>query len=371
MPKKFLLIWLMPWAEFSETLSFGDIQIWNFYKDGPARVQDSQQMLWLAQFISCFRNHNGDELRNVAIVQIGENPFGGWGKNGNYKVRWAANAIAFAHIAGGIRNFLAGSVNAYAIDNSERFQLMQVQIDEEGKLHYSKPGTQGISDVADKHVLFHEPSQNVFKFGVPDRLLLKGLAKINDEQGGTDLWRKLRVCFEWFANGWTLSENLSTPARFVSLSTSFESLAKQTIDDNAVSMAAYAAHRCEFTNLPKVGKITYGRRKKTTLTVTKPEQFIFEFAQYRNSFVHGDMLPWGLIKHTIGTHEFDPRQVMSMVIYSLVVRMLLDANAWSIEAERVKMQQDLRNVVKSLQWHTQTKIGLSPHVGYTSHNSYA
>lgn len=364
MPKEFLLIWLMPWAGFSETLSFGEIQIWDFYKEGPARVPDSQQMLWLAQFVSCFKDSNGSELTSVSIVQIGKKPFGGWGRNGNYQIRWAGAAIAFAHIAGGIRNFLDGRVNAIAIDNSERFQLMQVLIDEDGRLHYSKPGGEGVSDVASKHVLFHEPPQNVFKFGAPDRLLLQGLAKVNDEHGGSDLWRKLQVCFEWFSSAWTLSPDFSIPARFVSLCTSFESLARQSIDDNAVTMAGYASKQCGFSSLPSVGRITFGRKNKTTLQVTKLEQFIYEFAQYRNSFVHGDTLPWGLIKHTIGTHQFDPRQVMSMIIYCLVVQLLLDANVWAEEHEKVKMRHDLQKVIKCLQWHTQEPIGVSPHVGY-------
>jgi hypothetical protein len=129
-------------------------------------------------------------------------------------------------------------------------------------------------------------------------------------------------------------------------------------------MAGYASQQCNFSRLPQVGRITYGRKTKTTLKVTKPEQFIFEFAQYRNSFVHGDRLPWGLIRHKVGTHQFDPRQVMSMIIYCLVVQLLLEADAWTEEAEKVKLRHDLRKITKSLQWHTQEPIGISQHIGY-------
>lgn len=360
MPRESILVWLMPWSEFREPIQCGNIEVWDFYKEGPGKITDTQEMLWLAQFISCFRDRNGKELRNVGIIQIGDVPFEGYGRDGNYLIRWAGNAIFFAHMVGTLRSFLTGRANADAIGNSERFQLMSVLIDEDGMLHYANSGALGATEIAGKHVMFHEPPQNGLKLDVPDRLILQGLGKLNESKPGCELWRQLKRCFEWTYTAWTLSEEISPPARFVSLMTAFEALARLDIYDKAPTMARYAATLCKWDILPQIEELP--GKGKTPEPATKPEKFIVQFAQYRNSFVHGDTLPWGLIKHVVGSESFDTKHVMSMIIYSMVANILIENDVFE-DSEKAKVENDLKKIVEAFRWDTQEKIEESPHIG--------
>ncbi|MBX9670074.1 MAG: hypothetical protein K2X93_20910 [Candidatus Obscuribacterales bacterium] len=361
MSQKILQIWIMPWAEFPELMTFGEIEIWDFYKEGPSRIKDTQAMLWLAQLVSCFRNRNGGELTNVAMIQNGQIPFSRQGQDGNFKIRWAGNAIAFAHLIGSIRNLLRQRNASDYSGNSERFQLKCVLIDSDGMVHYSEENAIGMSDVAGKYVLFHEPSQNILKLDTPDRTLLDGLASINDEHQNSALWRQLNVCFEWFAMAWTRSFDVSPPARFVSLMTAFESLVRQTPNDRAPQMAHYTEDLCGWDQLPKTETMTVRTR---SIAISKPTRFIIDFAGYRNSFVHGDSLPWGLIRHCLQNQKFDPRQVMSIIIYCIVARLLLRAGAWKNPILQATVEYDLDATMKSLLWDTTDTIQESPHLSY-------
>lgn len=363
MPREMLLIWMMPWAEFPDTLVFGKTEFWDFYREGPAKITDSQEMLWLAQFFSCFRDRNGAEITNFTAVQASPNPFDGLGKGGNEKVRWASNAIAFAYLIGAIKECLAGNLAIESIGNSERFQLMQFQIDEDGNLYYSDAGREGISSVAGKNLLFYEPHQNAHKVNAPDMPLLQALSKVNDTQADSPLWRKLGVCFEWFYTAWTLSSDFSQPARYVALMTAFESLVKENTE-RAPEMAQNAAKECEFTALPQTEEIVLGGKKPKSILATKPEKFIFDFAQYRNTFAHGGELPWGQLKYVNGLRSLDTRLVMSLVIYCIVARRLLSNGGWEEDFEKAEVVADLKNVIEGLQWHTNEKLSASPHIEY-------
>lgn len=143
--------------------------------------------------------------------------------------------------------------------------------------------------------------------------------------------------------------------------TAFEALARQDIYDKAPTMADVTSTLCEWTTLPNTETFRF---QNQDTSITKPKKFIIDFAGYRNSFVHGDTLPWGLIKHSIGENVFDPRQVMSLVIYSLVARLLLAESIWEDAAKEVKVRHDLKDVLRTLHWDTDEPIQESPHVSY-------
>lgn len=358
MPRELLHVWLMPWALFPESVEFGSIRIWDFYKEGPARITDSQEMLWLTQLMSCFKDRTGRELTNVAVVQHGTEAFERQGADGNYKVRWAGSAIAFCYLIGIIQNMVLGKTRFDHPGESECFQLMGFAIDEDGMLYYTEARTTGTTALSDKHVSFNEPPHISGRHSAPDRLLMTALARVNDTQQGSDLWNQLGVCFEWFSSTWSSAPEFSIPARFVALMTAFESLARQDINDRAPAMAEYASTLCDWTSLPTTEQI---RRGNATIDANKPMRFIVDFGGYRNSFVHGSRLPHGFIKYCVADKQFGPLEVMSLIIHAMVANLLLQAeflHDWEPDIQR----HDLKQLVEAMHWDTNEPIQPSPHL---------
>lgn len=356
--ERWLLVWLMPWAEFlNEEVVFGEITVWDLYRQVQTRIDNPQEQKWLRELASHFRDRNGEPLRNLAIVQATILPFDSLDQDGNQKIRWAGNAIGFCHLIGSIRMFVSGETSADNLGNSERFQLMAMQIDTEGRLHYAEGGWAGITELAGQHVQFHQPPYMGQKREIVDRLLLKGLSIVNDEKQNTELWRELQVCFEWFSMAWTISPEVSNPARFIALMTAFESLARQGERERIPEMADYISSLCDWNNFPVTEEVSLrsGRRG-----VNKPWKFMFQFADYRNKFVHGWTLPWNRIRYRISDKDVDPRHVMSLIIYCVVARLMINEGLYD-SLQLVILQHQINKIEESLGWNTPEKLKPSPH----------
>lgn len=356
-----LYIWLMPWLSHTERIEFGEINVWDFYSEGPKLVPDSSEMLRLAQFVSSFRDRYDHELSNVGIIQLGDIPFDSPSKEYNSKVLWASKAIAFSFLIESITSIVVGGRNG-AVGNSERFQTMQMAIDEENFLHYYYAGLAGASALKGKHIVFREPPQNIDKSASPNKLLMEKLSRINDSHYKSELWNKLDVCFEWFMSCW--SESPSYPARFISLMTAFEALVKQN-HSKSPKMAQYVTDLCNWSDLPKT---EFHMLRNRPVNFNKPSKFIIQFAQYRNDFVHGSStIPWGWVKYCIAGKQFDPRQTMSLVIYSIVAAQLLKIDdLWGSDSvaedvEKAVLKVALDKVYKALHWNTDEPLEASPH----------
>lgn len=350
----------MPWAEFTETIQFGEIQIWDFYRVGPSMVSDSQEMLWLTQLMSSFQNRFGKQMSNVCVVQNGQRPFEPQSGDANEKIRWAGHAINFAYIVGSILNSMRTSEILESIGQSDRFQLVTAVIDNQGYVHYSEISRSGISNLNGMHYQYNEPPNLISKVNSPDRLLLKGLAKINEEARNTELWRQISICFEWFFTAWTSSPDVSIPARYISLMTSFEALSRNYDTDKLPTMVANASELCQWANFPNIENRKRKNSEKTD-NLNKPSKFLYDFADYRNSFVHGDKLPWGRIKYKVPNLESDPRQVMSLIIYCIVANLLLK-NAVFEDLEQGLIEKNLKTIAELLDWNSLQPMLSSPHL---------
>jgi hypothetical protein len=206
--------------------------------------------------------------------------------------------------------------------------------------------------------LFREPPQMSDKFNSPDRLLLKGLASINDNDFASPLWRRLAVCFEWFMMAWTTSPDVSHPARFIALMTSFEALVKEGRED-AVTMGLNAVEICGWTALAKTEYYQKKENKSINdIPTNKPHKFVIDYAKLRNSLVHGDLVRYGWIRHAVGKHKFEPRLVMSFVIYSIVLNFLMDENVFD-EFEAAAARSRIDKIINLLHWDTNDSIGTS------------
>ncbi len=350
----------MPWAEFTETIQFGEIQIWDFYRIGPSLVSDSQEMLWLTQFMSSFRDRFGKPMSNVCVVQNGKLPFETQYGAAKEKIRWAGYAINFAYLLGSIISSLEKRKDTSFDGQSDRFQLVDVFIDDNGYLHYSEKSRSGISNLSGMHYKYNEPPNLISKVNAPDRLLLDGLAKINEEARNTELWRRISICFEWFFTAWTSSPDVSIPARYISLMTSFEALSRNYETDKLPTMVANASKLCQWANFPK-SEIRKRKNSEKTENLNKPSKFLYDFGDYRNAFVHGDHLLWGRMKYRADELELEPRQVMSLIIYCMVANLLLNEGIWN-DLELGLIEQKLKTIVQLLHWDSIEPLLLSPHL---------
>ena len=363
MARELLHVWVMPWLELQEPIEFGSISVWDFYKEGPSRVADSQEMLRLAQFVSCFKGANEREMQRIGILQNGGTAFACQEIQDNLKIRWAANAIGFSFLTGALVNRIVTFPEQAFLGSSERFQRMSVVLDEDGGLYYTDDckGVDAYAGMDHYRPVFREPPQMSDKFNSPDRLLLKGLAEINDRHFESSIWRRLAVCFEWFMMAWSSSPDVSHPARFIALMTSFESLVKEGRED-AVKMGETTLELCDWTDLPKTETIQKKVNKVATPElVNKAHKFLIDYAGWRNSLVHGDLVKFGLIRHVVGHDRFEPRLVMSFVIYSLVLNLLSREEVFR-EPEILIAKLDINKVIRTLRWSTDELIGISPHL---------
>lgn len=364
MTRELLHVWLMPWAEFPEIVHFGEIQIWDFYRIGPSMVSDSQEMLWLTQLMSSFRDRFGKQMRNVCVVQNGKFPFEMQNDEANEKIRWAGYAINFAYLLGSIISKLKRPRGFLTDGQSDRFQLVDVVIDSQGYVHYSEISRSGISNLNGMYYQYNEPPNLISKVDVPDRLLLKALAKINEEGRSTELWRQISICFEWFFTAWTSSPDVSIPARYISLMTCFESLSRICNTDKLPKMVSYASELCQWADFPNSENRQRKGSEKTD-KLNKPSKFIYDFADYRNSFVHGDKLPWGRIKYKVPKLEIDPRHVMSLIIYCILANLLLKKGVFE-DLERVLIEKNLKTIAEMLDWNSDQPMLSSPHLVFGS-----
>lgn len=356
-----LLVWLMPWAELNENLEFGTINFWDLYTTAKDKIEDDAERAVLQQFASHFKDKKGNRLQNLCIIQASDKPFDSIDDEQSQKIRWAAHAMSFSYIIRSIRDSVINPAEARQIGASERFQTISMAIDEDRFLHYAEFGAVGFSKLDGNHVTFCEPHQIVQKFDVPDRQLLQGLAAINETQFGSELWNRLKICFEWFSMAWAGSTEVSYPARYISLMTSFEALARMDEYDKAPDMATVASELCGWNEFPQKEELILD---KECLLVSKPFRFVIDFAKIRNTFVHGSGLKWGLVKYRVGEQEFDQRFVMSMVIYNMVARYLLKEGVWTAECEPFIAQHRLNRVAKALHWNQEDLVKPSPHEDY-------
>jgi hypothetical protein len=350
----------MPWLELQEPIEFGSIRVWDFYKEGPARIVDSQEMLWLAQLMSGFKGANDKEKQRIGIIQNGDVAFSCQGMEDNSKIRWAANAIGFAFLTGVLASQIKRFPEIAFLGSSEQFSAMSVVLDLDGGVYHTDDykNVDRYSNMEHHRPLFREPPQMSDKFNSPDRLLLKGLASINDNDFASPLWRRLAVCFEWFMMAWTTSPDVSHPARFIALMTSFEALVKEGRED-AVTMGLNAVEICGWTALAKTEYYQKKENKSINdIPTNKPHKFVIDYAKLRNSLVHGDLVRYGWIRHAVGKHKFEPRLVMSFVIYSIVLNFLMDENVFD-EFEAAAARSRIDKIINLLHWDTNDSIGTS------------
>lgn len=350
--REVLYVWTMPWAELSENFSFGQIKFWNFYKHAASNVPDSQEMLWLTKTMSCFKDRHDQAITNISVVQNGDIPFEGHSPEGNSKIIWAGNAIAFAHLSASALQRLKTNPENYGIGSSDRFELNHVLIDEDEMLTYSGNNAEGTAYLFGNLPTFREPPHIGLKMEYLDTVLLEGLSALNDKQQDTLPWRKLEVCFEWFALAWSSSPSVSHPARFIALMTAFESLVK--VDrEGKYDMAFKASALCNWDALPTTETIVLN---KIDRDVNKAIKFISDYADHRNAFAHGSSLEHGRIRHIVGEHKYDPRLTMSAVIYAIVLALLLEQEVWG-EFESQIVQSEMQDIVETLKWSTDLKVG--------------
>lgn len=350
----------MPWLHLQETIEFGSIRIWDFYKEGSTRIVDSREMLWLAQLMSCFKGDNDKEKQRIGIIQNGDVPFSEQDLKDNSKIRWAANAIGFSFLTSVLARQIKLAPEAAYLGSSEQFASMSMVIDAEAGLFYTDNSKDKYSNMEQHRPLFREPPQMSDKLNSPDRLLLKGLASINDKHFESSLWRRLEVCFEWFMMAWTTSPDVSHPARFIALMTSFEALVKEK-NENAVSMGLKTIEICGWSDLAKTESYEKKENKAPiSIPTNKPHKFIIDFAKWRNSLVHGELVRYGWIRHIVGERKFEPRLVMSFVIYSLVLNTLINENLFD-EFEAASAKSSIDKILKLLHWDTCEPIDPSTH----------
>ncbi|HMO19442.1 MAG TPA: hypothetical protein PKC98_00580 [Candidatus Melainabacteria bacterium] len=359
---RLLNIWLLPWIEYNKQIEFGEITVWSFETEGQKRIENETDRKRLSLFLSHFRDQNDKEMKDIGIVQFSNTPFSPPTSNDNQKVRWACQAIGFSFLINTIRTRLLEK-NVIGIGSSGRFKPMQMQIDEEGFLHHYYAGTYGVSELRSNSVVFRQPSDIQIKVDAPDYLMMKLLARVNDRLFGSPLWDRLNVCFEWFLTCWSESVDVSYPARFIALMTAFEAVVRK---QGTPSMAKYVTNLCSWDSLPETE--THVIDDEIT-PFNKPGKFIIQFGKYRNNFVHGTgkRLPWGHIKYCIAGKKFDPRQVMSLLIYSAIGSLLVkESKLWTVNSEeedieQILLKQELKSVVNALHWSTNEPLEDSPH----------
>ena len=345
MTRPFLHFWLMPWAEFGESLRFGEIEIWDFYKHGPSRIPDSQEMLWLSQFMACFYDPNGTVLKNVAVIQIGPEPFCSLDSRQNAKIRWAAKAIGAAHIFASVLRYMEGKREAN-FSSSDRFRIKDFSIDTEF-IYHSEGRAIGACEIFGRHLAFREPAEIGDKMDNVDRELLNLLAKLNEQNFETHLWKQLDTSFEWLLSAWSKSA-LSEPAQYIALMTAFEALVRRKQSDNAPKLARRAETICDWSDFPRTETHVV---KGEIQNISKPSRFIIDFAGYRNEFVHGGQMPFGHLHYKVGSKSFNPKHAMTMVLYSLVVNLLLQEKLNLDTWREAILTNQVEDIARCLHWN--------------------
>lgn len=358
MTRELLQVWAMPWAELPESLTFGEIELWDFFKEGANRIKDSGEMLSMALFATCFKDRHDAALTRLTIVQHGETPLSRQGGAENDVIRWAGNAIAFCYLAGAIQNHATRKPKEYLVGCSERFGLICTLIDEDRNVHYSNWNEMGVAALVGQKPIFREPPQIIDKANAPDRLLLEYLAKLGPSKSKAALQKRLKVCFEWFITAWSASPDISHPARFIALMTAFESVIK-TGTERAYDMALAAAVLCGWSDFPNTEHVRINGR---LVEVSKPVKFIMDYAGYRNAFVHGDELKHGWIYYSVDGKEFEARLVMSLIIYCAVCNLLLNDEGPSESFENEILRGQIRSIEKLLQWKSDVPLSPSSHL---------
>lgn len=357
MSREFLHIWMMPWAKWPDDTAFGDMQVWDLHKELNSRLSDPEESEWLRKLALQFVDRNGRPTEDIAILQFGPVPFDRLNGEQNDKVRWAANAICFCFMVGAIFN--REENQSFDIGNTERFDLKDLVVDYEGYVHFSEHGDGAICSLDPSITILREPAQNVWKIDVPDRLLLNGLALINDTKQGSKLWRQLEVCFQWFKIGWSKSRDVSEQMRIISLMTAFESLAGKKENNDLYKMVKAANRLCNWKKLPRTESMDNGQK---SIPSNKPSRFILDYAIIRNFLVHGSNLNLGQVRHVVEDSHNEPRVVMTMVLYGMVIGYLKKAGVWSDTIELAIMERKLKDITQMFLWDTDKTISPSPHL---------
>ena len=354
-------VWVMPWVGLRRRkIDFGQVSVWNFYEHVARKTDNAREIAALTKLMECFRGLDDKPVKDLGILQIGPVAFEQNRETGNNIARWATQAIRFAYLSGLIENRLASEPDRSHAGNGEQFNSLCFNLSRSGQLYYPELASNCLTDTRISPPIFRQPFQLKQKFHLPDTLLLDGLARFNAEHQGSNLWRRLQICFEWFALAWSSSPDVSHQVTFVALMTSYEALQRTSTKQRAPQMGLATARKCGWDTLPETE--TY-RDNSRTYPTNKAHKFIIDFGSWRNEMVHGNPVGYGWIRHVVGDSRFEPKLVMSQVIRSLVIRLLLEKNAWPEEFERSLAEAHANEFLPVVKWDTEDSIGESPHVG--------
>lgn len=364
-----LNVWLMPWADIGETISFGDITFWDFHRRPKGKKGTPEFEALMPKLADCFRDRHGNRqpslcvLDDIASLNEGHDPVAV-----NARARWAAKAMAFLYICSAIEHFVCGDAKELSPSCSERFSAQCVSI-VDGFIVESRQHADALSDLNSPSVFYFEPYLLPPTRTYPNRHLLRALARLNDghphyrNKNHRRLWHLFEIVFDWFSNAWTVDPGKNGQTLYVSMMIAFEALTRKDGDEKvyASDLAHRASAFCKWGKLPPKLLDTYkGKKGKEIVNhVSEPVKWIIEYAEIRNRMAHGSYVPWGFWNYITPIGEIEPRAAMSVIVQQLVMRHLIESKLFDADDRWYVLKRN-REVMTRLGWGSSKVSSPSP-----------
>lgn len=365
-------IWLMPWCDLRENIDFGNIKVWDYFRQPENFLTSANFKRFMPSVADSFKTSRGQSKESLFIISDTAQSVDGRSE----RTRWAARAILFCYVAGLAESFVLGEIDSLPFMSSERFTPYAVNI-VEGLVDDYETGSDMLISL--DSFRRYEPPALAYTCGYPNRVLLSALARLNDGfphllnsdeskqkvKERRKLWLRLETVFDWFANAWTLGRNVNMQTRFISMMIAFEAFARRDGGDLRVipDLASSVARKCKWTNLGCHTNHTLHRKDKNNEEriehITEPEMWIHEFAKIRNKLAHGQFAPWGRISFETEDRFINPITAMTMVVNELVYANLLDAKVLDKD-EMDYLKGRRKRIIKALGWTDSSRVTERP-----------
>lgn len=331
---------ILPWIYYHETISFCGYELWDFYKEGPERVKSTQDMLYLAQFFSCIKDRQGNDVRSVFVAELrASRPTSASIKSCAWTVRALAFCFAVKYALSCIQD---PNVARHSSFESERFQLSHYTI-VDGMLYYLSNGVANASECAGKHFRLHQPEFLWTESSAsPHRELMKIFEQFFWEEKKnnfeSELWRRISLALDWYHSAFSGSPELKAQSKIIMLETAIEAITRQKNEDTRKHLCRRADHLCNWKKL----------RKLQPSNQSVGYSWLDQFIDGRNAFVHGgsgDSFKWSVESEG---RQFHVQLVATIVLVDLIMG-ILEENKYIRQRDSL-IRRDINKAYRTLGW---------------------
>ena len=313
MPDQYLQAWFMPWAGLNKEIRIGPVRFWPFYNKGKNTIPDPSIESHLTRYFQSFVGYEGKPVDTITICSYKSLDFSKLQSGKVNDIRSAVDTLVFSAICPMTKSAVCADNRSISPPSADRYQLMgqnfipgddHITVQSGNTLH----GGWKIG-----RITFPQPWHLGGNFGVPRDELIQGFDKAFAKDFPSPIRDRWFRSLEWFRLAHTETDEISIFSKIVMMATAFEILVQvPNIPNKKEWLAKELIKRCASSKSLKATRIDSKGKK---YRYPKIAWWAWDFYNLRNKIVHGDSIPYKLLKYKVRNKKWLTHLIVADLIF--------------------------------------------------------